>query len=152
MAEISTDEHVREFGGCIPPCPKPSAAAVEAGVFGFDEDSVAVPSLDDVRALTEEHARELISILHEFGHLQRCAKLALDPVSGRAPRGRARRQALVERLGRECEKLGQHYDDALAAYADGFGWDAAEELDRFVKTLYSEAAPRPRPMSQRELF
>lgn len=141
-----------EWGKATIPCPNPSAAAVEAGVFGFDEIGVIIPTSDDVRALTEEHARELYWILHESFHLRYCVSHGIDPVSGRAPRGSDQRLALLKRLERETHSLAQQYDDALAAYTDGFGLEAAEALDAFVNAALSSPQPETPPSWQRELF
>jgi hypothetical protein len=134
------------------PCPNPSLAAVEAGVFGFDENGVIAPTMDDVRALTAEHARELLCLLSDIDHLKSCARHGVDPVSSRAPRGDERRQSLIVRLERERRSLRDRYDDALAAYADGFGWEATEALDAFVKALREATPSRPSPLRQREMF
>ncbi len=108
--------------------------------------------MDDVRAMTTEHARELASILRELDHLRRCALSGTEPVSGKTPRSRERRDTLAQRLADETMKLAQHYDDALAAYAEGFGWEATETLDRFVKVNCRDALPEPRPLVQQEMF
>lgn len=119
-----------------------------AGVFGY----LDVPDADDVRAMTEEHARELASILAELDHLRRCARWAIEPVRGNMPRSHERRERLTQRLTAEAAQLEQHYEDALAAYGEGFGWEAADALDRFVKDNLLDATPEPRPPVQQELF
>ena len=134
------------------PCPEPAAAAVDAGVFGFDEHGVIDPSADDVRAMTEEHARELLGIVIEVDHLQRCWRHGVDPVSGKVPRSGNRREALRDRLVREVERLEQHYQNMLAAYAEGFGWTATDALHQFVNENRPDSSPEPRPLVQQEMF
>ncbi|MCI0335510.1 MAG: hypothetical protein L0228_20070 [Planctomycetes bacterium] len=152
MARVSSDEHQGEFGVGVLPCPQPSAAAVDAGVFGFDERGVIIPSIDDVRSMTEEHARELLGLTLDGIHLQRCWLLGADPMSGKVPRGDARRSALKERLAREAERLERRYQDMLAAYAEGFGWPAAEALHQFVKANAQDTTPAAPPLVQQEMF
>lgn len=152
MEQHSPDRSGSDEGLKHLPCPEPSSSAIEAGIFGFDDNEAIVPSMDDARTLTEEHARELLCILNDVGHLQTCERHGVDPVSGRAPRGEDRRHALRQRLARETAALLAHYDDALAAYADAFGWEAAEALDQFVRATCADDPQQPAPLRQQELF
>lgn len=142
----------REFEQSVLPCPEPLPLAVEAGVFGFDEEGAFVPSVESVRALTMEHASELASTLLDFLHAEHCAALGINPESGRAPRGGEGREALISRLRREVSRLKEHYEDLLAAYAEGFGGEAASALDRFVKANCGEDSPDTPLSRQRALF
>jgi hypothetical protein len=45
------------------PVPRPMAAAVGRGHFGKDEHGPIRPTLDEVRAITEQHAEKLIDLL-----------------------------------------------------------------------------------------
>jgi hypothetical protein len=120
---------------------------MESGVFGY----LDLPDADDVRAMTEQHARELLITLRELELVERCARYATDPVSGKMPRSEERRERLVERLTDQAAQLVQYYEDALAAYADGFGSEAADALDRFVRENCDRPSPEP-PLLQRSLF
>lgn len=134
------------------PCPEPTEGGLQAGVFGFDEYGAIIPTPDEVRAVTEEHVHELLCVLQAIDHLEQSARHWVDPVSGRTPRGSDRRTALLERLERERLSLISHYDDALAAYADGFGWEAAEALDEFVRAGRDQIRSEAPPLMQRGLF
>ena len=137
------------FGRGDLPCTEPSAAALEAGLFGIDEHGAFVPNADDVRAITAEHARELWCLLVELDYMQHCSQYEIDPLSWQAPRSGARRVELRGRLAREAEKLQQQYQGALAAYVEGSGEEGAAALDRFIR----ENLPAgPRPSLQQEMF
>lgn len=142
----------REFLQASFPCPQPLADAVDAGVFGYDENRVVIPDIEDVRSLTEEHARELVCILQDLDHVRRCAQGGIDPDRQKIPRGHVCHAKVAERLKSEAAHLACHYDDALAAYADGFGWEAADELDRYVRALCQRTGSVELPRIQRELF
>jgi hypothetical protein len=134
------------------PCPKPLTDAVDAGVFGFDEEGAVLPSEEGVRSLTMEHACELASTLLDLRHTERCAALGVNPTSGKSPRGGEGREALRERLRREASRLKAHYEDLLAAYGEGFGSEAASELDRFVRSNCAENSLESSPSTQQKLF
>lgn len=134
------------------PCPAPSPDAVEAGLFGYDAEGPLWPTVEDVRALTAEHARELASTFCDLQHVRRCAALGIDPLRGTRPRHADHRAELARRVAREITQLDTHYAAALSAYADGFGWEAADALDRQVRALCADC-PDLSPLAvQRELF
>lgn len=130
----------------------PEESAVEAGFFGFDENGLIAPSADDVRAMTLEHARGLAGILFAIGHMRDSIAGGIEPGSGTTPRRRSQRETILQRLSAETDRLNRHYDDALAAFADGFGWEAADALDRFVRSNCDEALTRCSVSVQRKLF
>lgn len=140
-----------EFARGVLPCPEPLPEVVEIGLFGNDEQGAICPDPGDVRAMTLEHARELTAVLGELDHVRHCAACGIDPISGKTPRHEARREQLAERLAREAAKLEWHYEEALAAYAEAFGWEAADALDRFVRENRDEPSREP-PRVQQSLF
>jgi len=152
VERICTSEPRPEFGRGNLPCPEPSVAAVAAGVFGFDEHGVVAPSVDEVRSITEEHSRELLCLMLDVDHLQRCWLQGIDPASGKAPRGESRRSALKDLLALEAKRLEERYQDMLAAYAAGFGWPAADALHQFVKANAQNTAPAAPPLVQQVMF
>lgn len=134
------------------PCPAPSPAAVEAGLFGYDVEGPLWPTVEDVLALTNEHARELASTFCDLQHLRRCAASGVDPLRGTRPRHEDQRAELARRMAREITQLDTHYTAALAAYADGFGWEAADALDQQVRALCADGQDLSPLAVQRELF
>ena len=153
MERISPEESGAELVQRVLPCPESMAAAVDAGVFGFDEHGVIVPSVEDVRSMTEEHARELLCLTLDVLQLKRCWLHGVDPTTGKVPRGEARRSAVRERLAHEAERLEQRYEDMIAAYAEGFGWSAAADaLHEFIKETAQDTAPAAPVLVQQDLF
>ena len=107
--------------------------AVEGGVFGRDESGGLRPDRSQVRALTVEHVLEMVALLTHAACLERRAALGLDPRTGKRPRGTAGAKRM-ERLDNEASELTCRYQELLAAYAEGFGDMAADEIDRFVRS------------------
>lgn len=152
MASLKPDIHRDEFERGDLPCVAPAECAVASGVFGFDENGAITPSIDDVRAMTLEHARDLAGILYAMSTLRECAVRSIEPGSRRSRRKRSQREATAQRLTTEIARLSQHYDDALAAFADGFGLEAADALDQFVRRNCSASLVGPSVAIQQELF
>lgn len=122
------------------------------GLFGYDAEGPYWPTVEDVRALTAEHARELASTLLDLQHVRRCAVAGVDPLRGTRPRHADQRAELAGRLAREIAKLDAHYAAALSAYADAFGCEAAGALDQQVRALCVDCQDRFSPVVQRALF
>ena len=142
----------REFELSDLPCLVPNETAVEAGFFGYDENGLIAPSADDVRAITLEHARGLAGILFAISHLQDCIVWGIEPGSRKTPRRRSQREAIGQRLTEEIVRLNRNYDDLLAAFANGFGLEAAEALNLFVRLNCQEALRQSFFSVQLELF
>jgi hypothetical protein len=88
------------------PVPRPLPEAVKAGDFGRGEDGRCInPSPAEVRAITENHAEQLLLIIQEG-----CG-------------------ADKSRQG----ELARQYDAGIALYAHSFGPAAAERLDVYVR-------------------
>ncbi len=130
----------------------PTEAAVAAGVFGFDENGAIAPSADDVRAMTLEHARGLAGVLFAISHLRDCIAWGVEPKSGKTPRRRSQREAIIQRLTVDIARLNRHYDDAVASFAEGFGIEAAEALDLFVKLNCQDTLTQSLVSVQLDLF
>lgn len=64
------------------PCPAPLDAAVDAGVFGICADGSLRPAAEEIAAMTEEQARDLLSTLCDIRHLERCLRRHLNPHTG----------------------------------------------------------------------
>jgi len=124
-----------------PPVAVPLASAVQAGVFGLTEDGPIEPDEEQVAELTAEHANEMIIVLADSQVLEDALRLECDPITGRVPST----QALVARLDMEWKRSLQAYDDAVAAYADGFGDAAAEALDQWVRKTLADGDQKKEP-------
>lgn len=117
----------------LPPLPTPSREAVEAGVFGLNEDGAINPDAEEVLAITEEHAREMMATLSDLQAAEHGLRTGHDPRTGRIPRTPDTREKLRKFLVSEVHRLKSAYGDALAAYAQGFGDDATAALDLWVR-------------------
>jgi hypothetical protein len=100
--------------------PDPLDEAINAGVFGdLDIDGEAVV------AIHEEVGREVLAMLAAFDEMVKLMRHGLDPKTGKLPKTEERR-AEIERL---LSTLGQArkraLEEALAAYMNGFGLEAA---------------------------
>jgi len=115
------------------PIPTPLREAVDQGVFGVTEDGAFQPDEDDVRSITEEHARELIAILAEAQGIEDALRAGQDPRTGRSPKTEEAARKLTEFLEREDKRLKTAYGNALAAYVQGFGEQATALLDLWVR-------------------
>lgn len=115
------------------PTPRPLQTAVDAGVFGWDDAGPYSPTAEHVRSVTEEHAREMLSVLADLGWLERCAGERFDPQTGAVPRG-SRGTDRINSLPNKINRFRQFYDDLLAVYEEAFGDQAAGDLDRFVRS------------------
>ena len=116
-----------------PPLALPLPAAVAAGVFGLTEDGPVNPDDGEVRAMTEEHARELLVLLADLQAAEVGMRTGEDPRTGRIPKTPESRSKLAQFLERESTRLKTAYGDALAAFVQGFGEDATAALDLWVR-------------------
>lgn len=114
------------------PVPRPLDEAVEAGVFGWDVTGPLEPDATQVQALTEEHSWELLSVLCDIRWLSACLAHRCDPATGSSPKTVAAAHRL-NTASEDLRTLQAHFDALLSVYADAFGTDAAEDLDRFVQ-------------------
>ena len=101
------------------PVPRPLPAAVGRGNFGEDEHGPVRPSLDEVRAITEQQAERLIELLDAQNQVD--AMLRNGQSSDRA------------RQYQEKDRLLSAYQGGIALYAEDFGQAAANRLDAYVK-------------------
>ncbi len=117
------------------PCPKPLDAAVVAGVFGSCADGSLRPGTEEIASMTEEQARDLLSILCDIRHLERCLRRHLNPHSGQPLRSWEIRERIEASMHAGLANLRNHYKACLGAYEDAFGPSAAEALDGCVRAL-----------------
>lgn len=120
------------------PSAVPLQSAVEAGVFGMSIDGPITPDEEQVEELTAEHANEMIVLLADSQVLEEAIRLECDPATGRTPSTPEAKQSLLAKLDIEWKRLLQAYDDAVAAYAEGFGDVAARSLDQWVRKAIAD--------------
>lgn len=131
LTEPSHDLPATESRG--PPIPTPLPDAVGAGVFGVEVDGPIEPDAAQVAALVHEHANELIGLLGEAEALRDAIRNGTDPRSGHTYRNAETAAKAAEKHTAELRRVEQSYSDALAAFEEGFGADATQALDEWVR-------------------
>lgn len=121
------------------PIPVPLRQAVDAGVFGQTVTGPVEPDADEVAALTEQHADEMIVLLADCNAVNDSIRNGCDPHTGRVPKTSEAQTRLAESLHAEARRLSNAYADAIAAYAQAFGDDAAQALDVWVRKAIADA-------------
>ena len=101
------------------PVPKPLPAAVAAGHFGHDDHGPIRPGADEVRAITERHGEKLIELFDGLRQVE--TWLSSSQCSDQA------------RLYRERDMLNGRVTSAIAAYAEDFGTQPAEQLEAYAR-------------------
>lgn len=126
----------------IPTFP-PLPAAIEAGVFGVGAKGQWALDEEEVRTLTEEHARELTGILADLQVTEDGLRTGEDPRTGKQPQSPESQTRLREYLETELPRLQAAYADSLAAFAGGFGDEAAGRLDLWVRKAVADCIHAP---------
>ena len=131
------------------PMAKPLPAAVAAGMFGWTTEGPIAPDDEEVAALTAEHAHEMIVLLSDSHAVEDALRFGYEPATHRIPATPEKRDALVQSLQKEQERLVGSYTDAMNVYADAFGESAAAELDRWVRSIVAagDSTKSPYPPS-----
>jgi hypothetical protein len=122
--------------------PKPLSQAVAAGVFGQSTEGPIDPDDDEVAAITEEHAYEMIVLLSDTHAIADSIGTGSDPRTGKIPKTPEAEAKLAEFLQNEGRRLVNAYADAVAAFAEGFGDEAAATLDAWVSKVVADDGPR----------
>ncbi len=117
----------------VAPVAKPLPDAVAHGVFGWTTEGPIEPDAEDALAITTEHSHELQALLIDLGVVQDAARNGCHPRTGKPPRTPEASMQLKERCRSEEQRLKQTYADALAAYAEGFGQEATDLLDAWMR-------------------
>lgn len=141
---VLNDPHAAELVNSVhdsPPLALPLPGAVAEGVFGLTEDGPIEPDDEEIRALTDEHSRELLATLADLESVEDGIRTGEDPRTGKIPRTAEARVKLAEFLERESKRLKSAYGNALAAYTDGFGDVATAALDLWVRRNVAGSAP-----------
>ena len=101
------------------PLPRPLPTQVARGAFGFDDHGEPVrPCRDEILAITEQHAERLIALFDQLHQVARSLQLSCTD-KGRLHGERQRIKGLVRA--------------ALDQYAEDFGRDAAQQLERYAE-------------------
>jgi hypothetical protein len=126
--------------------PEPTEQAIEAGHISPEEIT-----LENVRAIHEAHAREMLAALHDLDAVYDAKRRGVDPATGKPPRTEASRERLQKAYETEPLRLERWFENLLGVYSDTFGQEAAEAFGKAVRawhagfkvTLISEPAKMP---------
>ena len=125
------------------PIAPPLQEALEAGVFGVTTTGFMDLDDDEIRALTVEHAREMMALLAELQSVEDGLRTGEDPRTGKVAKTPESAERLRDYLEREAPRLAAAYSDARAAFAGGFGSDAASVLDLWVRKAVADCIIAP---------
>lgn len=125
------------------PLALPLRAAIEQGIFGVTTEGPIEPDEDEVRAITSEQATELTALLADLQSVEDALRTGEDPRTGKVPRTPEAQQRLRTYLEQESPRLSRAYSDALSAYTDAFGEEAATRLDLWVRKMVADCTIPP---------
>lgn len=125
------------------PIAQPLEEALQAGVFGVTSEGMIELDDDAIRAITHEHAREMMSLLAELQSVEDGLRTGEDPRTGKVPKTPESATRLRQYLEREAPRLATAYGEARDAFADGFGVDAANILDLWVRKAVADCIIAP---------
>ncbi|MBK8916260.1 MAG: hypothetical protein IPM64_16970 [Phycisphaerales bacterium] len=111
-------------------------------MFGLEISGPLDPDVEQVAALVEEHAHELLALLNEAEVLREAIRTGADPRTGRLYRDSDAAGQAAERHTVELRRVESSYMDALAAYEEGFGSEAAQRLDEWVRRQAADGGRR----------
>jgi len=115
--------------------PQPTPEAIDAGVVS-DED--AAPQ--NVRAIHEEHARQMLAVLRDLDAVLDARRKGVDPATGKPPRTPGSRERLSKLFANEPARLEHWWQTLMDTYEQAFGPEAA---DAFGKALRARHAGIP---------
>jgi hypothetical protein len=108
--------------------PHPTDEALAAGIL--QEEDMAP---DNLRALHDEHARELLGVLHDLDAVQEARRLGVDPATGRRPATPVALERLQKLYVSESRRLECQWRGQMAAYESAFGSDAANAFAEAIR-------------------
>ena len=115
--------------------PQPTPEALEAGIVS-DED--AEP--ENVRAIHDEHARELLAVLHDLDAVLDARRRGVDPATGRVPTTPAARERLQKLFANEPQRLERWWRTQMDTYESAFGAEAADAFDKAIRARHAGIA------------
>jgi hypothetical protein len=112
--------------------PQPTEDAIDNGIIS-DEDLTP----DNIKAIHDEHAREMLAALHDLDAIMDARRGGVDPATGHAPRSPAAKERLKKLFATEPARLERSYQNLLDTYADAFGQEAADAFDKAMRARHA---------------
>ncbi|MCE7929713.1 MAG: hypothetical protein DYG91_14645 [Chloroflexi bacterium CFX7] len=106
-------------------------------MFGQTVDGPVNPDAEEVAAMTEEHANELVGLLGEIATVEDCVRDGRSPRTGKLPKDSNAKARLSDELRGELSRLKTSYADAITVYAEAFGEQAALALDEWARKAHA---------------
>jgi hypothetical protein len=108
--------------------PPPTQEALDAGTMS-DED--AEP--ENLRAIHDEHARELLMTLHDLDAVLDARRRGVDPRNNKAPMLAEAKERLQKFFQTEPARLEQWFKSLMDTYESAFGAEAADAFGKAVR-------------------
>jgi hypothetical protein len=115
--------------------PSPIEEAIEAGRIQPED---AEP--ENVRSIHQEHAREMVAMLHDLEAVQDARRRGVDPRNNKAPMLAEAKEQLRKFFETEPVRLERNYQSLLAVYGEVFGDEAADAFDKAVRAWHAGVA------------
>jgi hypothetical protein len=112
--------------------PEPLEEAIEAGKLNEDD---AVP--ENLKALHEEHAQHLLTLLSDLDALLDARRRGVDPQTGRVPRTPKQKERLESTFRTEPGRLEREFDVLMDVYEEAFGAGAADAFRKAVRAWHA---------------
>ncbi len=111
--------------------PEPTPEAIDAGVIS-NEDTTP----EGIRAIHDEHARELLMTLHDWDAVLDARRRGVDPVTGKPPSTNAASERLQKLYVAEPERLERWFQNLMDSYEQAFGGEAAEAFGKAIRARH----------------
>lgn len=135
------------------PIPEPTAAAVEAGVFGRCADGSLCPNPQEIRSIVEAQVLGLADLAIKIETYTRAEQAGRHPTSGKLSQKRETQEACRHTARRMAHEARTSFIGHLSAYQDAFGFEAAAQLRELVVALAARSFERSGPkLQQLDLF
>ena len=115
--------------------PSPLTDVIDAGILDANDDDP-----EAIRAIHEEQASGCLALLQELDAIEEARRNGTDPRTGKKPRTEKSRHRLGQYLDAAPPAIISQFDDALAAYENAFGPEAAEAF-RTVLLAWHRGVP-----------
>jgi len=112
--------------------PEPLPEAIEAGIV-TDEDTEP----ENIRAIHEQHARELFAALNSLDVVLDARRRGVDPTTGLPPETSAGNERLKKMFATEPARLERWRQTLLDTYETAFGAEAADAFGKAIRARHA---------------
>lgn len=135
------------------PLPQPTAAAIEAGVFGRCADGSLCTNPEEIRSIVEAQVLGLVDLAIKIETYTRAEQAGRHPTSGKLSQRRETQEAYRHTARRMAHEARTSFIGHLSAYQDAFGFEAAVQLRELVVPFAASSfEPRRTELQQLDLF